>query len=84
MDQQAARGRADQRIGVSNTQLTFLPYRRVEKIVKAATAPKQFAEWMPSTGFSSHMAMGAEATRDLEAEIERVGSIARGAGLLPT
>jgi tripartite-type tricarboxylate transporter receptor subunit TctC len=57
---------------------------RLEQLVKAATASKDFTEWMPTTGFDSYMATGADAARELSVEIDRVGAIARDAGLLPT
>ena len=57
---------------------------RLEQLVKAAAGSKEFAEWMPTTGFDSYMATGADASRELSVEIDRVGTIARDAGLMPT
>ena len=57
---------------------------RLEQLVKAAAGSKEFAEWMPSAGFDSHLVTGADAARELGVEIDRIGTIARDAGLTPT
>ena len=57
---------------------------RLTQLLKAAAESKDLTEWMPTTGFDSYMATGADATRDLATEIDRIGAIARDAGLLPS
>jgi tripartite-type tricarboxylate transporter receptor subunit TctC len=57
---------------------------RLGQLVKSAADSKELTEWMPTTGFDSHMVTGADATRELSAEIDRIGTIARDAGLMPS
>ena len=57
---------------------------RLTQLLKAAAESKDLTEWLPTTGFDSFVVTGPEATRELNNEIDRIGTIARDAGLLPT
>jgi tripartite-type tricarboxylate transporter receptor subunit TctC len=57
---------------------------RLTQLLKAAAESKDLMEWLPSTGFDGFVVTGSEATRELRTEIDRIGTIARDAGLLPT
>jgi len=57
---------------------------RLTQLLKAAAGSKDVTDWMPTTGFDSFVVTGPEATRELAGEIDRIGTIARDAGLLPS
>ncbi|HSV82114.1 MAG TPA: tripartite tricarboxylate transporter substrate binding protein [Ramlibacter sp.] len=57
---------------------------KLTQLLKAAAESKEFKDWIPTTGFDSYLVTGAQASQENAKEIERIGTIARNAGLQPT
>lgn len=56
---------------------------KLTQLLRAAAVSKELTEWLPSTGFDSYFLTGSAAASALSKEIDRVGAIARSAGLVP-
>ena len=57
---------------------------RLTELLRSVAQMKEFTDWSPTTGFDAYLVTGADAIRESNKEIERIGSIARDAGLFPS
>ena len=57
---------------------------RLAELMKAAAQSKEFTDWLTTTGFDNYLVTGADAVRESNKEIGRIGAIARNAGLQPS